>query len=105
MKLADLTLPISYAEARQYALVFTPALANRLLELHGLYGSNKCKPVPRILTNGRPMLSADVLTEVEPGGPLHGMWRAADRAVLNASVDVIPWSEAVALLPVDNSPA
>lgn len=99
MMLGDLTLPISYADARQYALVFTPQLAQRLAELHGLHGSNKCRPVPRMLTNGKLMLSADVLTEVEPGGLLHAMWEAADKAVLNAAVEVLPWADAVALLP------
>ena len=99
MTLGDLTLPISYEEARGYALVFTPQLAGRLAELHGQYGSDKCRPVPRQLTDGRLMLSADVLTEVEPGGLLHAMWAAADKAVLNASVEVLPWAEAVALLP------
>jgi hypothetical protein len=29
------------------------------------------------------------------------MWEAADKAVLGASVEVLPWSEAVALLPPD----
>lgn len=104
MTLGDLTLPISYDDARGYALVFTPQLAARLAELHALHGSNKCRPVPRVLTDGRFMLSADVLTEVQPGGLLHAMWEAADKAVLNASVTVLPWADAVALLPVDNSP-
>lgn len=99
MTLGDLTTPISYADARQYALVFTPALAVRLAELHGQYGSTRCRPVPRVLTDGRLMLSADVLTEVEPGGLLAAMWAAADKAVLNAQVEVLPWADAVALLP------
>lgn len=101
MTLGDLTLPISYEAAKGYALVFTPALAARLAELHAVHGSNKCRPVPRVLTDGRLMLSADVLTEVEPGGLLAAMWAAADKAVLNASVAVMPWAEAVALLPPD----
>lgn len=101
MKLADLTLPISYADARALALVFTPQLAGRLAELHGLHGSPNCVPVPRTLTDGRLMLCADVLTEIEPGGLLHGMWEAADKAVLNAQVTVLPWGEALALLPPD----
>lgn len=101
MTLGDLTFPISYADARQYALVFTPALAGRLAELHAQHGSNKCRPVPRVLTDGRLMLSADVLTEVEPGGLLAGMWAAADKAILNAQVEVLPWADAVALLPAD----
>jgi hypothetical protein len=101
MTLSDITLPISYADARGYALVFTPALAGRLAELHGEHGSPNCVPVPRVLTDGRLMLCADVLTEIEPGGLLHAMWQAADQAVLGASVEVMPWADAVALLPSD----
>jgi hypothetical protein len=99
MTLGDLTLPISYADARGYALVFTPALAGRLAELHAEHGSNKCRPVPRVLADGRLMLSADVLTEVGPGGLLEAMWAAADKAVLAQAVEVLPWGEALALLP------
>jgi hypothetical protein len=101
MKLADLTLPISYEDAKAMALVFTPQLAGRLAELHGEHGSPNCVPVPRTLTDGRLMLCADVLTEIEPGGLLHAMWQAADQAVLGASVEVMPWADAVALLPPD----
>ena len=99
MTLGDLTLQISYDDARGYALVFTPQLAGRLAELHGQYGSNKCRPVPRQMVDGRLMLSADALTEIEPGGLLHAMWEAADKDVLNAAVEVLPWADAVALLP------
>jgi hypothetical protein len=101
MTLGDLTLPISYEDARQYALVFDVALAQRLAEIHAEHGSNKCRPVPRVMTDGRLMLCADVLTEVMPGGLLHAMWEAADKDVLNAAVEVIPWADAVALLPAD----
>lgn len=99
MKLADLTLPVSYEEARTLALVFTPQLAGRLAELHGLHGSPNCVPMPRTLTDGRLMLSADVLTEVGPGGLLEAMWSAADKQVLGQAVEVLPWADAVALLP------
>lgn len=101
MKLADLTLPIIYDDARQLALVFTPQLAARLAELHGQHGSPNCVPMPRTLTDGRLMLCADVLTETGPGGLLHAMWEAADKQVLGASVEVMPWADAVALLPPD----
>ncbi len=101
MTLGDLTLPITYDDATQYALVFDVALAQRLAEIHAEHGSNKCRPVPRVMTDGRLMLSADVLTEVMPGGLLHAMWTAADQDVLNAQVEVLPWDEAVALLPPD----
>ena len=101
MTLSDLTLPISYADAKALALVFTPALAGRLAQLHAEHGSTNCVPMPRVLTDGRLMLSADVLTEIEPGGLLHAMWAAADQQVLGESVEVIPWADAVALLPAD----
>jgi hypothetical protein len=101
MTLAELTLPISYADARQYALVFTPQLAGRLAALHADHGTTNCVPVPRVLTDGRLMLSADVLTEVMPGGLLHAMWIHADQAALLPAVEVIPWADAVALLPPD----
>jgi hypothetical protein len=104
MKLGDLTLPISYADASQYALVFTPALAARLAELHAEYGRPDCVAAPRAMADGRLMLPAALLTAIEPGGWLAGMWEHADKAVLNASVEVLPWADAVALLPVDPSP-
>lgn len=99
MKLSDLTLPISYADARGLALVFTTTLAGRLAELHALHGSRNCVPMPSVLADGRLMLSADVLTEIEPGGLLHAMWEAADKQVLGQAVDVVPWADALALLP------
>lgn len=101
MTLGDLPLPISYEDARQYALVFDATLAQRLAEIHAEHGSNKCRPVPRVMVDGRLMLSADVLTEVMPGGLLHAMWEAADKDVLAQAVEVMPWADAVALLPAN----
>jgi hypothetical protein len=101
MTLSDITLPISDADAKGLALVFTPALAGRLAQLHAEHGSPNCVPVPRALTDGRLMLCGDILTEVMPGGLLAGMWAAADQAVLLPNVAVIPWADAVALLPAD----
>lgn len=101
MKLADLPLPISYEDAQQYALVFTPYLAKRLAEIYFQHGSNLCKPEPRQLVDGRFMLCADILTEIMPGGLLYNMWEAANKAVLLELVEVIPWNEALALLPPD----
>jgi hypothetical protein len=99
MTLGDLTLPISYADARQYALVFDFALAQRLAAIHADHGNQKCVPLPSVLNDGRLMLCADVLTEVMPGGLLHAMWAAADKDVLAQAVTVMPWADALALLP------
>jgi len=101
MTLADLTLPIPYAEAQGLALIFTPQLAGRLAELHSEHGSSNCVPVPRVLADGRMMLCGDILTEVMPGGLLSGMWAASDHATLLTSVTVISWADALALLPPD----
>lgn len=101
MTLTDITLPIDIGSARGLALVFTPKLATRLAELHRIHGTSNCVPVPQAMRDGRLMLSADVLTEVLPGGLLHAMWEAADKAVLAQAVEVMPWAEAVALLPAD----
>lgn len=99
MTLSELNLPISIENARQLALVFSADLAARLAELHQMFGNNSCVLMPRELQDGRFMLSADVLTEIEPGGLLHAMWHAADKAVLVATVEVVPWETALALLP------
>ncbi len=104
MTLADITLPITYEDAKAYALVFTAALAGRLAELHAQHGSPNCVPMPRTLTDGRLMLSADILTEVMPGGLLADMWAAADKAVLLPSVGVLPWADVAALLLPPESP-
>jgi hypothetical protein len=101
MTLGDLTLPISYGDARQYALVFDATLARRLAEIHAEHGSNKCRPLPMQMTDGRLMLCADLLTEIGLGGLLEAMWAAADKAVLAQAVEVMPWADAVALLPAD----
>ena len=99
MLLRDMSFPINAADARALALVFSPALAARLSQLHALYGSTNCVPMPSPLTDGRLMLCADVLTEVASGGLLASMWSHADQSVLGASVEVIAWDAAVAMMP------
>jgi hypothetical protein len=105
MTLSDIPLPITYETAKGYALVFTPQLAARLAELHAIHGSPNLVPMPRTLVDGRLMLSADILTEVMPGGLLHAMWEAADKAILLPAVEVIPWADALALLPPEQAEA
>lgn len=101
MTLGDLALPIAYEDAKQYALVFGDALSQRLAEVWQQYGSIKCVPTPSRLTDGRWMLCVDILTEIGPGGLLKSMWSNVDQAVVMANVEVIPWADAVAMLPVE----
>lgn len=104
MTLSDITLPVTYDWGRAHALLFAAQLAARLAEIHAVHGSQKCVPMPRTLTDGRLMLSADILTEVMPGGMLHAMWVHADQAVLLPAVEVVPIADAVALMPQTQEP-
>jgi hypothetical protein len=99
MTLEDVTFPVAYEWGVAHALLFTPALAQRLAELHAEHGRPDCLASPVALTDGRLMLTADILTATEPGGYLHAMWEAADKAVLLPAVEVVPIAEALALLP------
>lgn len=100
MTLADITLPVTYAWGVQHALLFSPQLAQRLGELHAQYGRPDCLCVPRLTTDGRFFLTADILTAIEPGGYLWEMWQRADKAVLLPNVEVVPIADAVALIPL-----
>ena len=93
MTLEDVEFPVSLEWCREYALVFPQPLAQRLAELHAAHGSPNCWPIAAILPDGRFYLHADVLTEVMPGGLLHGMWSAADMAVLLPAVEVVSLSD------------
>ena len=104
MTLQDITLPVTYAWGREHALLFSPQLAQRLAELHARYGRPDCIAMPTRLTDGRLMLSADILTAIEPGGWLHEMWQHADTATLLPAVEVVPIADAVALMPKPQEP-
>ena len=104
MTLQDITLPIAYAWGRQHALLFSPALAQRLAELHAEHGRPDCIAMPVRLTDGRLMLSADILTATEPGGWLEEMWQHADKAVLLPAVEVVPIAVALELMPKPQEP-
>lgn len=93
MLLRDLALPISYADAQGYALVFDVSLALRLAEIHAEHGTSNCVPVPQPLQDGRLMLAADILTEIGPGGLLEAMWQNCDQDVVLDGVEVVAMSE------------
>lgn len=105
MTLADITLPVTYAWGVQHALLFSPQLAQRLGQLHAQYGRPDCLATPRPTTDGRYMLTADILTAVVPGGYLWDMWQHADQNVLLPSVEVVSIADGIALLPQETPPA
>jgi hypothetical protein len=99
MTLSDIALPVTYEWGVAHALVFSPQLAQRLADLHAEHGRPDCTAIPRLLTDGRYMHTADILMATEPGGYLHAMWEAADKAILLPAVEVVPLDDALALLP------
>lgn len=98
MTLADITLPVSYEWGVAHALVFGPALAQRLAEVQAAHGDPRHVPAPRLLTDGRWMLPADILTECLPGGLVHGGFSQLDAGRFG-EIEVVPIADALALLP------
>jgi hypothetical protein len=99
MTLADLiTQPVSYETAKDLALVFSADLAAQLAAVQAEHGNPRHVASPVDLTDGRKMLCADLLTEVSPGGLYSGGF-AHLPAELFPSVEVLPMSEVLPLLP------
>lgn len=89
---------------RQYALVFGQQLATVLRQRWEQFGTTNLVPVPVLLTDGRYMLSADVLSEVGPGGLLHEMWANSELQAIAAGTEVMAWEDAVAMIPASEGP-
>lgn len=100
MTLADVTLPVTYEWGVAHALVFDASLAQRLAEVQAEYGDPRHRPAPRLLTDGRYLLTADVLTECLPGGLVYAGFSRLDAARFD-EIEVLPITEAVALLPTE----
>jgi hypothetical protein len=99
MTLADLiTQPVSYDTAKDLAIVFSPELAAQLAAVQAEHGNPRHVAAPVDLVDGRKMLCADLLTEVGPGGIYSGGF-AHLPAELFPSVEVLPMSEVLPLLP------
>lgn len=90
-----LPLPASYCV--RFALVFSAALAERLAEVEGEAGGD-FRTGPVLLTDGRYMLHADLLSEVGIGGLYAAAFSMLDSDRFS-EIEVIPFDEAVALLP------
>jgi hypothetical protein len=103
MTLAEVTLPVTYEWGVAHALLFDVALAQRLAEVQGQHGDPRHVPSPRRLTDGRFMLTADILTECLPGGLVYGGFSQLDAGRFD-EIEVVPLADALALLPADPSP-
>ena len=98
MTLSDITLPVTYEWGVSNALVFAEDHAVRLAEVQAEYGDPRHVPSPRLLTDGRYMLTADILTECVPGGLIYGGFSELDASRFD-EIEVLPIADAIALLP------
>jgi len=100
MKLPDL-LPqlaeLADGDAKQMALVFGAEAYSALMSAQQQRQSQH-RTAPVRLTNGQWMLCADLLTEIRPGGLYADGFTLLPPETF-ALVDVMPWPDAVALLP------
>lgn len=105
MTLDDLlaSLP-SPTELVGLALVFDEELRDRLVAVQAEYGDQRFTAYPVRLADGRFMHQASILTECQPGGLYHAGFSRLNAARF-AEIDVIPYADAVAILPAVPSPA
>ncbi len=103
MTLADLMplVPLPAAHGRQYALVFSAALRDRLCEVQTQYGSASFSVFPAgPLADGRYYHCADILSEVGAGGIYAAGFSRLDAARFG-EIEVVPMGEVADLLPDD----
>jgi hypothetical protein len=95
-------LPLPYAYAVQWGLVFDAALADRLAEVQAENPSQHYAR-PTLLTNGSYLLCGDLLSEVGPGGLYSQGFAQLDAARFD-EILVVPWEDAVDLIPAPMLP-
>lgn len=98
MLLSDLTLPMAWSDCKDIALVYPYEVAVTLYGVQQEHGDPRHVPAGRQLTDGRWMLCGDVLSEVGEGGILAGAFAYITKEMMG-KVEVLPLSEALALLP------
>lgn len=90
-------LPLPYAYARQWGLVFAAGLADRLEAVQAEHPSQHYAR-PTLLTDGRYCLGGDILSEVPNG--LYGLgFQHLDPSRFD-EIAVLPVADALALFPV-----
>ena len=100
MLLSELTLPVPYADCKDLALVYPYEIAVALYGVQEEHGDPRHVPVGRQLVDGRWAMCGDVLSEVGSNGILAKAFGYITTEMM-ANVEVIPMSEALALLPLD----
>jgi len=103
MMLSDVSLPVDLAWVRLRALVFSPALAQRIAEVQDEVGDTRYRLTPQELANGNYFVGADLLTECVPGSWLYPAFSRLDQSQFD-QIAVVPMSEVARLLPVPETP-
>jgi len=98
MTLADLALPLPYAECKDLAIVYPYAVAVALYGLQQEHGDWRHVCYGRQRTDGTWMIDGEVLAMVGDGQPYEWIRQYMTPEIMS-QVEVIPLSEAVALLP------
>jgi hypothetical protein len=98
MTLADLTIPMAWADCKDLALVYPYEIAVALYRLQAEHGDPRHVPVGRELTDGRWMLCGDILSEVGSGGIVYSVFSHLDARRFD-EIEVVPLANVVALLP------
>lgn len=89
-------LPVPYDYAKPYACVFSQELADRLVEVQA-QNPEQFRVTPLALTDGTFMIRGAILSEV-PNGLYGGNFARLDASRFD-EIDLVPWADAIALLP------
>ena len=87
------------ADFKAHALLLDQTAVQAMQAAQDAVGSDRHKVQPVATTDGRWLVSADILTELAPGGIFAAAVDHFDGTHL-AGVEVVPWADGVALLPV-----
>jgi len=104
MLLSELTLPVPYAECKDLAIVYSYEVAVAWYTIQKEHGDPRHVGVGLPLSDGRWMMFGEILSEMYPGGIIGWAVEYLTPEIMS-QIDVIPLSEAVALLPDTNPPS
>jgi hypothetical protein len=89
-------LPVPYDYCKQWACVFSQELADRLVEVQAA-NPEQFRVTPLAMTDGRYLIRGAILSEV-PNGLYGGNFARLDASRFD-EISLVPWADAVALLP------
>ncbi len=98
MTLAELTLPMAWADCKNLALVYPYEIAVALYQVQTEHGDPRHVPAGRELTDGRWVLCGELLSEVGEGGILASAAQHITPEMM-AAIEVVPLEDALGLLP------